>query len=143
MLETEPNEANRIEALLLELREAEQCHLFRPTPARVEALMQPRVARPFVFRLAAAGLALAACLALFTFALTWHAGTHDQIASNSFGRATAPAAPDLLSAAVRFSGCVAGPNTEASADCASVDYDGDGHVDLADYSRLQVVAHSM
>jgi hypothetical protein len=147
MQASEQDEAMRIEALLLEWREAEQCNLFRATPLRAEALRHAKAARPqpLVFRLAVAGLAMAACLALFALALTWRAGDHARIASNNTTGSGLVDSSDSLLATLRFSGCVAGPKTDpVSSDCASVDFDRDGDVDLADYSAVQVAAtHSM
>ncbi len=132
-----PNEPlDRLEQALLELRQAETAGVFRSTPfldaKGVSSRPSPTV-RVFSVR----GLAVAAMLIMVVG--VWTMMFRSQIASIR-GRSISTVAermsePSTMHASIAH--CLAGPTGAIGTACVTVDFDGDGDVDLGDVSAFQ------
>jgi hypothetical protein len=129
-----------IEQLLAEAAELERAGVFNRTPVKVDSLMAASNRRGgwFSHRVKVA-LQMAACLALvmggaWLWQMAGRTGTQ-QVASNGLHQ------PVPVVNMISLTRCITGPADLAlSSECATVDFDADGDVDLADFGRIQLAS---
>lgn len=125
------------ERLLLEHRNADVAGVFRPTQVDARALLHsPAPARTSLRNLRWVATSLAACLALAVSARVWIAttGTHPV----ESGASAQPGDKSGSNAKNPFVNCLTGPLASVGGTpCDRNDVDGDGDIDLADFSLSQ------
>lgn len=127
-----------LESALLETERVDRAGVFRPTPVSARHLLRgKRVLHSTFFRMKWVASALAACLALTVTAWVWLGTNGLPIAGPSPGVENVPARPG--EAKHPFVNCLTGPLAAAGGvPCDVNDMDGDGDIDLADFSLSQL-----
>lgn len=130
-----------IEALLRDAAAAEEAGVFRGTELNAERVLRESSEIPVPLRVTigrkwipvAAAIGIAAILWPVLYAMEF-TNIRDKVRL-----AQEDAAGDgAVVLASHISGCVAGPEARSGQHCDDVDYDTDGDIDLADFSRYQL-----
>ena len=126
-----------IETALADLGEAELAGVFArtPLPARTALDDQPAIVT-FPLR-TLRRLAIAAVIALAIGVWSWTFNSTQPSDSMRSHRAATLRVADLGTIQASIARCISGPAGSVDAACDGVDFDGDGDVDLADYSAFQ------
>jgi hypothetical protein len=126
MTEPTDNHMPELESSLLELRQAENAGVFRPTRVDARQLMRSGPPRRLAIRWAAAAALL---LAVGTVWTTMFYMNLTKLRDGRGGGALA---------SVSITDCLAGPRGSQPGHCLAYDLDADGDVDLADLGSFQL-----
>lgn len=136
-----PGQLDPIERLLKEASAADQAGVFRKTAVHAERTLRESSQAPIPFSVVVGRKWIPVAAAIGIAAVLWPVMYSMEFASvrqkvQLAQRQAAENGGAVL--ASHISGCVAGPESGGGQPCDGYDYDADGDIDLADFSRYQL-----
>lgn len=142
----DPEHLDPLEALLREAAAAEQAGVFRATELNAERLLRESSQAPVPLSVSIGRKWIPVAAAIGIAAILWpvmysrefsNIREEVRLAQHSAVGDGAAGGSDVVLAS-HISGCVAGPEAGGGQPCHDYDFDADGDIDLADFSRYQL-----
>jgi len=130
-----------IEALLREAAAAEEAGVFRGTELNAERLLRESASAPVPLGVTIGRKWIPVAAAIVIAAILWpvlYSMEFSDIREKARLAQQDAGNGDAVVLASHISGCVAGPDAGGGQPCHDYDYDADGDIDLADFSRYQL-----